>query len=128
MEARGPSGGVLGDSSNVVPTIIVVDGVDVGTIWLENERREPLIAILGVLIGHVALFGRGIGQRSIRAVVAQALRMNQGMTIRLNVRMNNIRAIACYRKCGFVDLVTGAKMNEDGEIVDFLTMELRPRS
>lgn len=107
--------------------IIVVDGVDTGTIWLEAQQEDPLIATLGVLIGDADQFGKGIGQRAIEALVKQVFQLKPQIAIRLNVRMNNLRAIACYQKCGFVDTATGVKTNKDGEIVNFLTMELRPR-
>jgi RimJ/RimL family protein N-acetyltransferase len=107
--------------------IIVVEGIDTGTIWLETQQEDPLIATLGVLIGDADLFGKGIGQRAIEALVDQVLQLKAQIAIRLNVRMNNPRAIACYRKCGFVDVATGVKTNQDGGIVNFLTMELHPR-
>src|SRR5258707_14988013 len=46
--------------------IIVVDGVDVGTVWLESKPDETEVIVLGILIGEPNLFGGGIGERAIK--------------------------------------------------------------
>ncbi|WP_408405194.1 GNAT family N-acetyltransferase [Paraburkholderia sediminicola] len=77
-----------------------------------------------MLIGVPNLFCGGIGERAIKAVVA-SLRSSQAQTtIRLNVRTNILRAIACYRKCGFLQMSMGEKANATGEPIFFITMEL----
>ncbi|MGT2476542.1 GNAT family N-acetyltransferase [Paraburkholderia terrae] len=89
---------------SVLWEIIIVDGVDAGTVWL--------------------MFGGGIGERAIKAVVAKLRLSNVRATIRLNVRTDNLRAIACYRKCDFLPMSVDEKSNARGELVSFITMEL----
>lgn len=80
--------------------IVQADGLDVGTVWLEN-LAEPGAANLGILLGDPSVFGRGIGQKAINLAIEKACATSQLRAIRLHVRDGNERAIACYERCGF---------------------------
>jgi RimJ/RimL family protein N-acetyltransferase len=69
---------------------------DVGTIWLESDVRADQ-AILGILLGEESLFGLGIGQKAINLALKNAHQFGRFRTVVLNVRENNMRAIACYK-------------------------------
>lgn len=105
--------------------VIVFDGVDVGTVWLEKDRPRDTVATLGILIGRRERLGTGIGREAIRLAIAQARERLGFDTVRLNVRETNGRAIACYRRCGFEVIRRGRKLNPQGEEIAFFEMRLR---
>lgn len=100
--------------------VIQAEGRDVGTVWLESA--EPHAAVLGILLGDPALFGKGIGRRAIELALDQACRMAPLQVARLNVRAENKRAISCYERCGFHVVASGTR-ERLGTRYDFLTME-----
>ncbi len=103
--------------------VIVNDGVDVGSVWLEKENADDNIIQLGILIGHEDLWGKGIGRKAIEQAILESQSILSRSTVRLNVRKNNMRAQACYSACGFRVVSQGIKTDEKGERIEFLTME-----
>ena len=95
---------------------------DVGTIWLESDVR-PDQAILGILLGEESLFGIGIGQKAINLALQNAQELGRFRTVVLNVRENNARAIACYKKCGFRTVASGVKRSNMRTEIHYLTMQ-----
>src|SRR4030042_439432 len=81
--------------------IIIYNGLDVGSIWLEKQNLGENVAQLGILIGNEELFGKGIGRRAIEQAILKSLSKMPASTVRLNVRKNNKRAQSCYKACGF---------------------------
>lgn len=106
--------------------IIVVDGVDIGTVWAETRPRLPDVIFLGILIGRSELFGKGGGRSVIRDVITEVPSLTGDVAIRLHVRRNNARAIACYTKCGFVEIASGEKIGRDGTLIPTITMQFSP--
>ena len=104
--------------------IIVVDGEDVGTVWLEKETPEDEVVVLGIMLGREDRFGKGIGRQAIRQAIRQAHDQLAFRLVELHVRAENARAIACYQRCGFVVVREGTKLGENGCPVPFLTMKL----
>ncbi|NLH48320.1 MAG: GNAT family N-acetyltransferase [Myxococcales bacterium] len=102
-------------------SVIVVDGTAVGTVWLEKE--EAGIVRLGILIGREDLLGQGIGRAAIDLAIRTAPADFSLARVRLHVRKNNARAIACYRACGFRQTGEGCKLDPQGESIEFLEME-----
>ena len=80
--------------------VIVVDGRDIGTIWVES-CDHPAHASLGVLLGDTALMGQGIGRRAIQLALDQLAADHCLLAVTLNVRSTNMRAVKCYLACGF---------------------------
>ena len=113
-------------SQTVLWKIVVVDGVEIGTTWVERKVGLPNVAFLGILVGQSELLGKGIGRAVISDVIAEVRAIAGDVGIRLNVRRSNARAIACYRKCGFVQIASSEKAAEDGLLIPTITMQLMP--
>ena len=103
--------------------VIVVDDLDVGTIWVEKENVDAEVATLGIFIGVKDKFGYGIGEAAIKEVINISKKEWKLKTINLNVRKNNQRAIKCYERCGFFVNGEGTKLNDDGQSIEFIKMK-----
>lgn len=104
--------------------VICADGQDIGCVWIESRRTNGAIGILGIMIGRGEFLGRGLGRAAIEAAIPAARELLGFDVVRLHVRQSNLRAIACYGKCGFVVTGEGAKPYEDGDKIPFYRMEL----
>jgi RimJ/RimL family protein N-acetyltransferase len=104
--------------------IIVLDGSDVGTIWLEKENTQNTFVTLGILIGQEDKLGTGIGRKAIPIAIKQASEALSFKAVTLNVRKTNTRAIDCYEYCGFKIVKEGQKINQQGEKISFFEMQL----
>ncbi len=74
----------------------------IGAIWLEKEQSTLRTATLGVFIAEKDMRSRGIGERAINRFIQANQKAMNLVEITLDVRKENIRAIKCYEKCGFV--------------------------
>lgn len=101
--------------------IVQVNGVDVGTVWLERLPEEGA-ANLGVLLGDPSLFGQGVGRKAVKLAIARACGLELLQVVRLNVRETNLRAIACYAGCGFC-VVKSFVRTASGKLYRVLSME-----
>ena len=71
------------------------------------------------------MLGKGIGEQAINLAIEKSCDELNFISIYVNVRESNTRAIRCYRKCGFVEILRDTKLVVDGTIViPFITMEL----
>lgn len=104
--------------------VIQVDGDDMGTVWLEKESPDDQEAVLGILIGRGDRLGQGVGRAAIRLALTQAQSRLHFGSVRLNVRKNNTRAIACYQHCGFNVSREGEGRNQHGELLQFYEMKM----
>ena len=106
--------------------LIDEDRREVGTVWIERlpEHSE---AVLGAFLGDSADFGRGIGTAAIGLAVSEFWRAYPHEPVSLRVRRSNARALACYRRVGFVVTGTGAKRARSGDAIPFYRMVLPPR-
>ena len=104
--------------------IALEDGCEVGTVWLERKPFQKGIGVLGILIGDNRLFDRGIGRAAVRRTIGLAARKLGVTLIRLHVRRSNLRAIACYRRCGFSITGSARATIADGRRIPFHRMEL----
>ena len=103
--------------------VIVKDGTDVGCIWLEKENVDDNFIQLGIIVGNKKHFSKGIGRKAIEKIIRESDLVYHSQSIRLNVRKGNIRAQACYNACGFKTISQGVKTNNQGDQIEFLTME-----
>jgi RimJ/RimL family protein N-acetyltransferase len=101
--------------------VIVADGAEVGTVWLEQDRK-PDTVVLGILLGDASLFGHGIGRNAIHLAIEEASRSGSFRVVRLNVRADNGRAIGCYERCGFHAVGSGTR-EAGGKSFRYLSME-----
>jgi GNAT superfamily N-acetyltransferase len=113
-------------SQMILWKIVIVDGVETGTAWVESKAGLPNVVFLGILIGQSELLGKGIGRAVIGSVIADVRAIGGDVAIQLNVRCSNARAIACYKKCGFVQIASGEKAGRDGVLIPTITLQLSP--
>lgn len=81
--------------------MVKYDGRIIGCAWLEEIDQEKLEAKLGMYIGETKIRGKGLGQYVTRLLLSKAFRDLNLKKVYLYVREKNIRAINCYKKCGF---------------------------
>jgi RimJ/RimL family protein N-acetyltransferase len=105
--------------------VIVADGRDVGTVWLELPSGAAE-AILGIFLFCAASVGRGIGTAAVELALAEFRSACPGLSVALRVRRANERAIACYRRVGFSLTGSGTKSLPCGETVPYYRMVLPP--
>ena len=103
--------------------VIVADGREVGTIWIER-LGQSYEGRLGVFLGDPADLGHGIGQAAVRLAVAEYQAVHPGEPISLHVRSSNALAIGCYRAVGFEVVGSGVKKSSSGDSIPFHTMVL----
>lgn len=77
-------------------------GKIIGAIWLEKEHTCLRTAKLGIFIADKEMRSQGIGQLAIDRYIQNNKKLLNLNEVTLNVRRDNIRAIKCYEKCGFV--------------------------
>lgn len=74
---------------------------------------------IDLFLAHVEWLSKGIGQASLRALLAEASAQGQAHTATIDPHPDNDRAIACYEKVGFV-----LQPQESDESVHFMTLPL----
>jgi RimJ/RimL family protein N-acetyltransferase len=79
------------------------DGRHIGNTGLHAASPENRSADLGIVIGEKDCWGRGFGSDALRTLVRFAFEEVNLNRIALDVYDFNERAIASYRKCGFVE-------------------------
>lgn len=81
----------------------VIDaGRFIGHLRFHSIDRQDKRAALAIGIDDPAFLGRGYGTEAIRLALGYAF--STGLhRVSLRVLASNIRAISCYRKCGFVE-------------------------
>jgi ribosomal protein S18 acetylase RimI-like enzyme len=79
--------------------VIVVDGVDVGRLDVEEHDDEVFLALIELAPDHQ---GRGIGGRLIRNLLDGA--SAEGKRVTLSVLKVNRRAYQLYRRLGFTEV------------------------
>ena len=116
-------GHIVNENPNVCWFVIVYNDLDAGSVWLEREDAKDYVFQLGILIGREELLGKGIGREAIEQAILATQTDIPFTAVRLNVRKDNTRAIACYMACSFRMVGQGVKTNAKGERIEFLTME-----
>ncbi len=79
------------------------DGEHIGNINFHEMSPEHRKARLGVVIGDKAYWSKGYGTDAMLTFLRFAFDEMNFHRIDLTVDAENPRAIACYRKCGFVE-------------------------
>lgn len=88
---------------NVFFAIEALDGQHIGNINFFKVSPENRSAEMGVMIGEKACWSKGFGADAIETLMRFGFDEMNLNRIDLNVYAENERAIACYRKCGFVE-------------------------
>ncbi len=73
----------------------------IGSIWLEKFSKNDF-AVLGIFIANDNYRNKGIGLSAIERILKD-MKMLGVNKVLLKVREDNIRAIKCYQKAGFVE-------------------------
>ncbi|MEX0785376.1 MAG: GNAT family protein [Dehalococcoidia bacterium] len=79
------------------------EGEHIGNIDLHRMHSEDRKAGLGVMIGNKEYWGNGYGTDAITTLLRFAFYEQNLNRVWLTVFDDNDRAMACYRKCGFVE-------------------------
>ena len=74
----------------------------IGAIWLEKEHASLRTAVMGIFIADKDMRSKGIGHKATERFIQSCKKPLNLTEVTLNVRKENIRAIRCYEKCGFV--------------------------
>jgi RimJ/RimL family protein N-acetyltransferase len=75
----------------------------IGSIGLHHVNAEDRKSTLGIMIGAKDCWNRGYGTDAIITLLRFAFDEMNLNRIDLQVHDDNARAIACYRKCGFIE-------------------------
>jgi RimJ/RimL family protein N-acetyltransferase len=79
------------------------DGTHIGSVSLHHVGHTAHHSDLGVLIGDKTYWNRGFGTDAITTMLHHAFEDLNLNRVSLEVHDDNGRAIACYRKCGFIE-------------------------
>ncbi len=119
------NGEIKTNSNLYVWYIFLVDGTDVGTIWLEKENLYDSLVSLGIMIGHPDKLGIGLGQQVIPLAIKLAQSKLSFEGVQLRVRKTNFRAIGCYKACGLKIIGEGTYINPKGVEISFFEMYMQ---
>lgn len=89
--------------SNVGFAIDTKDGVHIGSVAFHHAAAEDRVARLGITIGDKGYWSKGYGTDAMLTLLRFGFEEMNLNRIDLTVDERNGRAIACYRKCGFVE-------------------------
>jgi RimJ/RimL family protein N-acetyltransferase len=109
-----------------------IDGTTVGHAFLEplgSLAATSHVFVLTIVV-HPGMLGRGIGSALLGHLLEWAAQDARVMKVELRVRSTNTRAIALYKKLGFVEEGRFRRRLrlEDGTFIDDLTMAWFPGS
>lgn len=93
---------IRADPAHVSWCIETKDGQPIGEIGLMDIHRLHSRAELGVTIGEKDFWSRGYGTDAVRRVLRYAFEEMGLRRVGLITDEDNLRAIRCYEKCGFV--------------------------
>ncbi len=90
------------DAEGVVWSIETVEGQPIGSLDLRDIDETNRRAGLGIVIGEKDHWSEGHGTDAIRRVLRYAFEELELRLVELHTDEDNLRAIRCYEKCGFV--------------------------
>lgn len=88
---------------------IKVNDQYIGSIWIEQENKASQ-ASLGVFIAYEEFRNLGYGKEAIKQILQKAAQSGI-FQVHLRVRVQNIRALNCYKNIGF-EVVNVIKKND----------------
>lgn len=110
------------DDSRVF-TILTKKGKPIGNIGFNHIDYRNKHAVVGIAIGEKEYWNKGYGQDALLTLLEFAFKELGIHKVELGVHSTNKRAIACYKKCGFV--LEGCEREHDfyrGRYIDSLRM------
>ncbi len=110
---------------NGQPFTIVAEGRPVGRIGLNQFRRRDRICSFYMYLGEPASWGHGYGRDAAMALLTHAFDRMDLSRIELWALADNDRALALYRRCGFVEEARLPERSyKDGRFVDRVVMSV----
>ena len=105
-------------------SIINEKEVLVGFITYKQSNYYKNVYSIGITIGS-RYWNRGYGKDSINILLNYLFNELGAIRVELEVIKSNIRAIACYKKCGFIEeSIKRSRCYFDGEYVDTIIMAI----
>ena len=102
---------------------IEADGKYIGNCSLKLSSAFPGIYRLGILIGDRDYLEKGYGTDTVRLLLQYGFHYLGARRISLGTNAKNLRAIKCFRACGFVEEGRSRKVQWiDGDYTDLVTM------
>lgn len=102
---------------------IEADGKYIGNCSLKLSTSFPGVYRLGILIGDRDYIERGYGTDTVKLLLQYGFHYLGARRIGLGTNAKNIRAIKCFRACGFVEEGRSRKVQWiDGDYTDLVTM------
>ena len=103
-------------------SIINEKDVLVGFLTYKESNKYEKVFSIGITIAS-RYWNRGYGQDSIRLLIEYLFEELEAIKVQLEVIKYNIRAIACYEKCGFIqEFQKKGICYLDGKCVDTIIM------
>ncbi|WP_413377606.1 GNAT family N-acetyltransferase [Alkalihalobacillus sp. 1P02AB] len=125
-----------GDGPGEVKSIIEFDRKRIGylqfypvnteTSVIKDYQSDMMVYGLDQFIGEPTYWNKGIGTKLIQTMLEYLIEEKEAEVIIMDPRIDNERAIACYKKCGF-EIVRRLPKQElhEGEYRDCWLMEYR---
>lgn len=96
----------------------------IGFITYKQSNYYKNVYSIGITIGS-RYWNRGYGKDSINVLLNYLFNELGAVRIELEVIKSNIRAISCYKKCGFIEeSIKRSRCYIDGEYVDTIIMAI----
>ena len=122
-EKKCVDGQTAGTSKSRNFTILTKKGLPIGNVGFNVLNWQNRSGVLGIMIGEKDYWNKGYGSEAIGMVLEFGFQTLGLHRILLYVDSKNDRAVACYKKCGFV--IEGTKRKHEfyrGEDVEDLVM------
>lgn len=105
-------------------SIINEKNVLIGFITYKESSYSDVVYSIGITIGS-KYWGRKYGQDAIKTLLKYLFEEKNAIRVELEVIKCNLRAISCYKKCGFVEEgIRKDKVYIDGRHIDTIIMAI----
>ena len=88
---------------NIQFSVDTLEGRHIGSLGFHEASADDRKATFGIAIGDKEFWSQGYGSDAITTLLRLAFDEMSLHRVSLHVDERNARAIACYRKCGFVE-------------------------
>ena len=99
----------------------LIGGTGLHGIDMKNQHD-----VFGISIGDATQWNKGYGTHVLMQILYTAFVRRNMRSVTLNVFSNNLRAVACYTKCGFIEVGRFTEhMYRDGVWCDTILMQVK---
>lgn len=97
----------------------------IGNLGIHQISTFNAKAVIGIMIGEKAYWNRGYGTDAMKTAIRYCFEKLDLNKISLTVDTENVRGIACYKKCGFKKVgFLKDDANRNGQLCDSFLMEI----